>query len=414
MILSAKPATAQDAPLNNIDPALEAQMVALEEATEALRGLEASVTVPHAFPSRDDVRAYIADQYREQLSPELAQRALGFYVALGLLPPDTDLVSLFIDVLGSQVAGFYDSESGVMNVVPMSGDAPDRELSLIEQIIYVHEYIHALQDQSFDLDALIGSDEIANHPDQLLAALSLVEGDATFAMTLYLQQIAMEDPMAALALLAEGLESGTLLPPDDIPEAIVRELLFPYEAGLSFAMSLYNDGGWEGIDSAYEDPPITSEHILHPDKYRAGEEIIPVQLAPIGHALGEEWLLIWDTRLGEYYLGEHLRTQMSHRQALDAAEGWGGDHFQVFVNQDAAVAWALKVAWDTPADAREFAEAYDALNQARVEADGDVWFGNQVVCFSAEQTICAASEYDVITSAPTFELAVEMIETQLR
>ncbi|MCA9906842.1 MAG: hypothetical protein KC547_23465, partial [Anaerolineae bacterium] len=77
---------------------------------------------------------------------------------------------MFIEVLGSQVAGFYDTETGVMNVIPVIGDDPGEGLSLTEQIIYVHEYTHALQDQHFTLDSLIDEGDIADHPDQLLAA----------------------------------------------------------------------------------------------------------------------------------------------------------------------------------------------------------------------------------------------------
>jgi hypothetical protein len=415
LLLLALPASAQDVPAAIIHPALETQMSELEEATETIRGLDATRDVPRTFPSREDVRDYIAEQYREQLSPELARRALAFYVALGLLEQDTDLVSLFIDVLGSQIAGFYDSDTGVMNVVPLSGDAPGESLSLAEQIIYVHEFTHALQDQYFDLDQLIGSEALTEHPDRSLAVLSLVEGDATLAMSTYLQQIAAEDPMAAVTMLAEGMNSGSLLPPEGVPDALLRELLFPYEAGLAFVMNLYNEtGDWETINEAFANPPATSEHILHPETFLAGEQAIAVQLVASDDLLGDDWERVWDTTLGEYYLSEHLRTQLPRRQAANAAEGWGGDHFQVYINEANEAAWLLRLAWDTPEDANEFMDAYESFNQARVEADGDIQFGDQMACFVTEAAICVSIDSDIIASAPTFELAARLLENQLR
>ncbi|MCA9906841.1 MAG: hypothetical protein KC547_23460, partial [Anaerolineae bacterium] len=66
---------AQDVTTPEIPPSLEAQMTGLENITEIIRGLETETPVAHAFPTRAEVRQYIADQYREQLSPELARRA---------------------------------------------------------------------------------------------------------------------------------------------------------------------------------------------------------------------------------------------------------------------------------------------------------------------------------------------------
>ena len=59
-------------------------------------------------------------------------------------------------------------------------------LSFTDQITYVHEFTHALQDQYFDLNTLL-SPQVEDNPDQALAVTSLVEGDATASMTLYMQ-----------------------------------------------------------------------------------------------------------------------------------------------------------------------------------------------------------------------------------
>ncbi|MCL4251717.1 MAG: hypothetical protein KJ065_26430 [Anaerolineae bacterium] len=414
MLALAGSVAAQDATAPDVPPALEAQMLGLEDITEAIRGLDAETPVDHAFPTRAEVREYIADQYREQLSPELARRALAFYVALELLPPETDLTSLFIEVLGSQVAGFYDTETGVMNVIPVIGDDPGEGLSLTEQIIYVHEYTHALQDQHFALDSLIEAGGIADHPDQLLAALSLVEGDASLAMNFYTQQVAAANPLAALSILIEGVRAGNLLPPGDIPQPLLRELIFPYDTGLSFAMALFSEGnGWDLINKTFDNPPTTSEQIIHPEKYLAGESAIPVDLSPVGDVLGDDWEMVWDTALGEFYLAEYLRTQLDRREALAASAGWGGDHMQIFVDDADRLAWVLKLVWDTPQDAVEFAQTYADFATERGGETGSVDVTDTTTCYTTTTTICVNFDSSIISAAPDLSLARDLLHTQM-
>src|SRR5690606_23013873 len=128
--------------------------------------------------------------------------------------PDVNLRDVYLELLGAQVAGFYDSDTKMMNVVPTSGLLSD-DLTLTEEIIYVHEFTHALQDQFFGLDPLIEPEEVAKHPDRALAAISLVEGDATAVMQVYVQNVVSRNPMAAFQILGEGLQAGNLfLPPN--------------------------------------------------------------------------------------------------------------------------------------------------------------------------------------------------------
>jgi hypothetical protein len=416
VVLSVGSASAQEPMV--ISPVLEAQLVELNGWTEAARELTPEREVLRDFPTRDEVRAYIEEIYREELTPALAARSLAFYNAVGMLPPGVDLIDLYIDVLGSQVAGFYDPDTEVMNVIPTIGDDPGENLSLTEQIIYVHEYVHALQDQAFDLDNYVGTDELMDHPDRALAALSLVEGDASAVMNLYTQRAAEANPLAALSLITEGLAAGNLLPPGDIPAPLLRELMFPYETGLNFALSIYQSGdSWDAVNDAFANPPTTSEQIIHPDKYLAGEVGAEVEFVSMDEFMLDAWTQQWDTSLGEFYLGEHLRQYLPRREALDAAAGWGGDRFQVYTNDAGEVSWTLKLVWDTTEDAREFVEAYDAWMRAYVEAvGGELTSGEEYTCVIAAQTVCIGEdeEGNIITSAPMPELAHTQMDAQIR
>ena len=47
--------------------------------------------------------------------------------------------------------------------------------------------------------------------------------------------------------------------------------------------------------------------------------------------------------------------------ASRAAQGWGGDRLVVDAGPGGAFGLAWKLAWDSPADAREFSDAYAAV-----------------------------------------------------
>ncbi len=387
---------------DEVDPALEEQLVALEDITQTIRGLDALETVERVFPTRTETIEYLRTVYERDLPVEDAERAEAFYRALGFFTPDTDLREVYLTLLNSQVAGFYDPETKTMNVIPMIGETPGDSLSFTEQITYIHEFTHALQDQHFDLNALLPV-ELNNQPDRALAIRSLVEGDATATMTVYTQAVAERNPMAALSILTEGLASGTLFLPPGIPTILVAELTFPYEAGATFVSTLHGDGGWAAVDAAYANPPQTSEQIMHPEKYASGETAIPVEIGAV--SLGAEWTQAWNVTLGEFYLQEQIDAELAPSRANRAAAGWGGDRFLVFTHGD-QVASLLKIVWDTPEDAPEFNDIYAAYAEARfgTEAQAGCWS-------SVDEVLCLYADSDgssVVVTAPTLDIAAQL------
>ncbi|MEO6206538.1 MAG: hypothetical protein ABIP77_01125, partial [Candidatus Limnocylindrales bacterium] len=68
------------------------------------------------------------------------------YKALGLLDEGASLRGLFLDLIGSQVAGFYRPDDKKLYVVSRSGT-----VNGADKITFAHEYDHALQDANFDI-----------------------------------------------------------------------------------------------------------------------------------------------------------------------------------------------------------------------------------------------------------------------
>lgn len=92
----------------------------------------------------DFLRGKLTTEDREQLE------TLGeLYLVLGLMEPGTDLVELYLDLLGEQVLGLFDTETEDLYVVTDS-DSP----GVLEETILAHEYVHALQQQHFDIQRL--------------------------------------------------------------------------------------------------------------------------------------------------------------------------------------------------------------------------------------------------------------------
>jgi len=403
LFLLAAPVVAQD---DDLSDALEAEMLALETATRQIRALD-GVAVERAFPTRQQTIEYLRDAIDEQLPMDEAERYHAFYVALGLLDPAIDLREVYLTLLGAQVAGYYDSDTRVMNVVPASGAMAD-DLSLSEQIIYVHEFTHALQDQFFGLDALLESDKVTDNPDRTLAVIALVEGDATAVMNVYSQEIISRNPLAALQLLGEGLQAGNLTLPPGTPPILGRELIFPYEGGMVFVTSLFQqNNNWDSVDAAYANPPTTSEQVLHPQKYLAGEGAVEVTLDDASAALGEGWTQIWDTTLGEWYLREHLATALPRSDAFQAAAGWGGDRFQVYAQAEGdQLAWMTRLVWDAPPEQAEFEQAYAQFGETRYGGP------SEANCWSdAASALClnVTADATVIAQAPTLAAAQALV-----
>jgi hypothetical protein len=337
--------------------AFAAQFPQYDQITEdvsGLRELELLQPLDIEIQDREQLQEWLNDSLESYPADEQAldERAL---VILGFIEPGTNIANLQSDILGEQVAGYYDPETAAM-VVVRSDDAEN--LSANDELTFAHEVVHALQDQHFDLRSVQGDlEELTD--DEYLAINALIEGDATVAQVLYM----IENPGLLRAVEREltEYESPTL---DAAPLFYSETLLFPYDAGSFFVMDMYQEGGWEAVDAMFAAPPTTTEQILHPEKYIDGEEAIPVTVPDLLPALGDEWSVIDDNSMGEFIIDVFLRNGGArNRVAREASEGWGGDAYLVVGNEDeTALAW--NTVWDTEEDAGEFFEAL-------VETEGD-------------------------------------------
>lgn len=343
-----------------ISDALRVQLDSLETTTARLRELPFLHPVTVIFPSTETVRAKLGGMLDAQLTPERVADAMAFYVAFDLMQPDVDLRAVFDALYQQQVGGFYELESKEMNVLLLSGGTLGDALPLLERIIAVHEYVHALQDQHFDLTAYLNMLENAENDDLVLAHVALVEGDATYIMNRYAEEEITRNPLGALlSTLSGALASGDI--PPGTPPILAQELLFPYLQGEEFVRALLRDGGMARLNAAFANPPTSTMHIIHPQKYLSGQAPVTVALSDLS---GRGWTLNKTGVLGEFYLREYLKTQ-AVPAANRAAAGWAGDAYQLYSRDDGATAWRLALVWENASEAAEFAQAWQHFAQAR-------------------------------------------------
>jgi len=323
-----------------------------------------------------ELRRRIESEFLEDYSEQEARDDVLLYVAFDLMKPDVDLYNLLIDVQTEQVAGFYDPDTEEMYVIQSSD-----ETGAMERSVFSHEYTHVLQDQHFDLQELGFTDDEEDEDEdseRQFAIRSLVEGDASLLQQQYLLQYFAFDDLQEMLGQVDATDMSVL---DSAPAVIRESLVFPYEAGLAFVSKLYNDGGWSAVNAAYKAPPLSTEQILHPERYPNDVPQV-VTLPPFTDTLGAGWRLVDEDVMGEFGLRLYLDGHLDSSEVERAAEGWGGDRYVVHWREDeTAFVLVLRLVWDTPADATEFFDAYVQFAQdrfgsapARSEGDARLWW----------------------------------------
>jgi hypothetical protein len=218
----------------------------IEDQVIAIRGLQPKAKVDPKILDDAGIKKLITDSFAKDNPPAVVEANERILKALGLLPPDVSLTDLYINLLGSQVAGLYNPDTKTLYVVSRSG-----QLGGAEKTTFAHEFTHALQDQNFDLGTL-HLDEIGQG-DRSFARLALVEGDATLSMSYWqIQNLSQAELGQILAAAGSDPSTKVLL---DMPPILRETLLFPYIQGLSFVQGLQGGGGWEGVDAAFTKPP---------------------------------------------------------------------------------------------------------------------------------------------------------------
>jgi hypothetical protein len=386
------------------NPTIVAEMGIVQMQVSQLRGLSIQTRVQTYLISRSKVRplleGYISSNVESPTELIDSGRVL---LALGLVNPSYDMMTDVLNQLSDSIGGFYLYKEDQIFVIGV-------RLTGVEKFIYSHEFDHALVDLNFNVGESLMYPQCAGNEDRCRAIQALVEGDATLLMTQWLEQSA--DAMDYRDILRYHPPSQTFQEQDPPPYAL-RDGEFPYVEGLTFVQVLHSRGGWSEVDRAYQELPGSTEQILHPEKYLAREAPIEVTPVSLEDVLESGWRLIEDNTLGEWATflilsyGIDVAAQVEESVAYDAAQGWGGDHYQVYYN-DESDAFLLTVhwIWDSQDEADEFAAAMRIYLEGRSPGGeverfaGECWEGSDhVTCFykTGQETLwLVAPDFDIL------------------
>lgn len=333
------------------DPELESLVATLMEEIEGFSYLEAKAVPVVRRASSETLREYLLERLEAEYPGEsLGQVGLA-YRTFGLIPDSLDLRAFLVELLLEQAMGYYDPARDVLFV---RDDAPE---DMLEAVI-VHELVHALQDQVADLDSLVHS---VPENDRRAAIQSAMEGHAMAAMMAYQlssmtgSRVSAEDLPEVGPELAGAMASATAYPQLARAPAIIKEpLLFAYLGGARYVQRLWRRR--PGHPPPFGDwLPESTEQIMHTDKL-LGERDSPLRLA-VGPA-PPGWKLEYQRDLGELEIKIFLEEHLGKSEAVtEAARGWDGDGYAV-LSRGGEVVLVWYSAWDSLADAREFAAAY--------------------------------------------------------
>jgi hypothetical protein len=338
---------------SNIPADILAQMEKIEQEVEDLRGLPQASDLDRKTLTPVELRQRVMEDFFVDYTEEDVRQDALILNLFGLLDRDYDLFELFVELYSEQIAGFYDDETKEMVVVQ------GEEFAGPERMTYAHEYTHALQDARYDLnDGLKLDDETCEIDSEYCAAVTaLVEGDASFTETQwFLEHSSLKDKQEVLQYYQEYASPIF----DNTPAFLQEDLIFPYVRGIAFVTQLYEEGGYTAIDSAFLNPPVSTEQIMHPERY-PGDQPIKIELDDFTSLLGDGWEEIDRNTMGEWYtylmLGKPLSSDWALEEdiAFSAAEGWGGDQYLVyhhFENDEDVLIFLNE--WDTQADADEY------------------------------------------------------------
>ena len=360
----------------------------IEKLLPGLRKIPFKHEVKRDVTKRENMKDLILKEIDEDMTPQEFRANELAMKAFGLLPGDYNLREALAQVYAEEVAAFYDPKTKTMHLIeepkkdarrsPACSSGSSARTSEFDKdenkTVIAHELTHALADQHYDLDAM--QKAVKKDDDRSLALSALIEGEATLAM--FGAGMDDWDGDEIINLPAENLEwTFNLISPfmpfmgggkaiRNAPPIISESMIFPYFRGMVFCAKLTNKGGWAAIDEVYRDPPLSTEQILHPEKYRDEARLPdvdrPGRARRRAKAGRKSAATSWARCSSAILLKKH--------GGKAAAAGWDGDRYAVFEGPKGKLGLVWLSTWDSEDDAREFTARVRRLSERQGRQPG--------------------------------------------
>jgi hypothetical protein len=338
------------------EPATEAEIEAVVTEISAFvaeeRGLEFVEPVAVELEGEGAFQDRLLADFDED-ADELRQTEV-FLEGLGLVEPDVDMVEAMRSLLGGGVVGFYDPETAELVV---RGAA----LTPYVKTTIAHELVHALDDQVYGLHR----PQYDDADDEISFGFSaVVEGNARRIENAYQDSLTDEEREQATT---EELMIGGDLDIGSIPLVLIDLIGAPYTLGEPFVGGLVESGGDQALAAAFAEPPRTTEQVLDPARYLAGEAAIDVPPPQVEGEVVDEGVI------GQLLVLLVLADEVGVDDAREAASGWGGDWGVAWRDGERSCVTATLVG-DDVGETEQMRRAFDrwaaAHEDARLEPSG--------------------------------------------
>lgn len=360
---------------------------------------------------KDNLRKETLKAYTQE---ELEARAK-LLEKLGLIDDAQQYARDALDMTGESVAGYYTPEEKKIYIC-------DEDLGPVwpglPSTTVLHEQVHALQDEYHDLTAIHDKLTAVNQ-DIALAAQGIIEGEATVLMwDAYLRASGEKSEKFDIRSFAMDMmfaQSKHFKTEEGRPAVFMEDMMFPYVWGGKFIQHIVDTKGWSAVDSLYEDMPVSSEQIMHPEKYYiARDNPREVILPDLSAAFGPDWRKIDSNTFGEftfYLVGKYLLDELS---AKIMSEGWGGDRYELYeapgTKQTALISESV---WDTDKDAKEFFDQYKKILEKKYKDKTVIKEENNILEWQLDKAevyiSCAKDTVTLIEGAPK-EILIKLKE----
>ena len=254
-------------------------------------GLPILHSVKKKLATREEVAKYIEARLEEQGNGERFDRSALSLKKLGLLPRDFNLREYMLGLYKEQVEGWYDAHKKTVYLLDWVD--PD-----VQKPVMAHELVHALQDQSYDLDKWLNvhkdsKDDTAQMllDEQRTARQSIVEGQAMIVLFDYQLAPAGQSVESAPALV-DSMKSSMLDEPATpmyakAPIYLREAMLFPYTYGMEFVRDiLVKRGKQAAFAGVLDNPPLDTHQIMQPAAYLAAQPETQIKVVPLEKVLG--------------------------------------------------------------------------------------------------------------------------------
>jgi len=340
-------------------PVPPARIEALLARAEAARELRFREPVVALELEAAGVPRLLARELDRSTPPAELQREERLAKALGFLPRDADLRELLLSWGAEAVAGFYTPTAGQLYVVKGAAGAGGYDGGGV----LVHELAHALQDQHTPLIAVTLG--LHANDDLHFAIGAFLEGDALFT-ELRDEAESSGFPRPTGAEFSERFLHDAPRG-EGVPRLVRDSFLLQYPRGYALVDDLVTRGGVAALTAALDDPPLTSEELLHPERYLERDRRRPLAVFPEDPgSFAPECDPIASTSYGELGVAVWLQEMgLTEQEAASAADGWDADRAWL-LDCPGGDRWAWLVQLDS---VEEAAELHGAVLRARTGGD---------------------------------------------